>query len=77
MLTAIEDAITDFFPTGRHSHVREVLASYANMGSKTDALTTAKMQAMTDNPETMKILSDRADREISKAMKALNEPVGT
>lgn len=73
MLTAIEESIVSFFPTGRHSHAREVLASYANMASKTDELTTAKMSAMVSNPETMRMVSDQADREIAKAMKALTD----
>ena len=78
MLTAIEEAIVNFFPTGRHSHVQEVLASYANMGQKTDALTTAKMRSVMDNPQTMKLLSAKADREIETAIKNLTDsPVGT
>lgn len=78
MLEAVEGAIVSFFPTGRHSHVREVLASYANMGSKTDALTTEKMRSVTDNPKVMKALSDKADREIATAMQALTDlQVGT
>ena len=78
MLTAVEESIVSFFPTGRHSHVREVLASYANMGQKTDELTTAKMRSVMDNPQTMKLLSAKADREIETAIKTLTDsPVGT
>jgi hypothetical protein len=78
ILTGIEEGITSFFPSGRHSHVREVLASYANMGQKTDELTTAKMRSMMDNPQTMKLLSAKADREIETAIKSLTDsPVGT
>lgn len=73
MLSAVEDSIVNFFPTGRHSHVREVLASYASMGEKTDALTTAKMRSVTDNPQVMQALSDKADREIANAMKTLTD----
>lgn len=71
MLKAVEEAIVSFFPTGRASHVREVLTSYANMGSKTDELTTAKMQAILANPLTTKALSNRADQEIEKALQSL------
>jgi hypothetical protein len=71
ILTGIEEGITSFFPSGRHSHVREVLASYANMGSKTDELTTAKMRSVMDNPQTMKLLSVKADKEIERAMQSL------
>lgn len=78
MLTAVEDAIVSFFPTGRHSHVREVLTSYANMGSKTDELTTVKMQAVLADPRTMAAISNRADQEIAKAMQSMTDsPVGT
>jgi hypothetical protein len=71
MLTAIEESIVNFFPTGRHSHAREVLASYDSMASKTDALTTAKMQAVVNDPATMDMISRKADQDISKAMKTL------
>ena len=78
MLKAVEDAIVDFFPTGRHSHVREVLTSYADMGSKTDELTTAKMQAVLTDPRTMKAIDARADVEIAKALQSLTDsPPGT
>ena len=69
MLSAVESAIVNFFPSGRHSHVREVLASYGSMASKTDELTTAKVRSLMENPRTMEVLSDRADQEIQKAMK--------
>lgn len=78
ILTGIEESIVNFFPTGRHSHVREVLASFANMASKTDELTTVKMKAAIADPATMKLVSDQADREIAKVMKALSDsPPGT
>ena len=78
MLKAVEEAIVGFFPTGRRSHVREVLASYANMGSKTDELTTAKMQAVLADPRTMKAIDARADQAISKALQELTDsPPGT
>jgi hypothetical protein len=78
MLTAAEEAIVGFFPTGRHSHVREVLTSYANMGSKTDELTTVKMQAVLADPRTMTAISVRADQEIAKALQTLTDsPPGT
>jgi len=73
MLTAIEESIVNFFPTGRHSHAREVLASYAGMASKTDELTTVKIRTIVNDPATMQIVSDRADREIAKAMKTLTD----
>lgn len=77
MLSAIEESIVCFFPTGRHSHAQEVLASFAHMASKTDALTIAKMQGLTNNPQTMQMLSDRADREIEKAVREMSVIPGT
>jgi len=78
MLTAIEESIVSFFPTGRASHVREVLASYANMGSKTDALTIAKIQMVADDPRTIKAMNERVDREIEKALSTMRDsPAGT
>lgn len=78
MLTAVEEAIVNFFPTGRASHVREVLTSYAAMGSKTDELTTVKMQAVMADPRTMNAISTRADQEIAKALQSLTDsPPGT
>jgi hypothetical protein len=77
-MTAIEESIVSFFPTGRASHVREVLASYANMGSKTDALTTAKIHSVINDPILAKKLSDKADIEIDRAMqKLIDSPLGT
>jgi hypothetical protein len=77
-LKAIEESIVSFFPTGRASHVREVLASYANMGSKTDALTTAKIQSVINDPILAQKLSDKADIEIDRAMqKLIDSPLGT
>jgi hypothetical protein len=78
MLTAIEEAIVSFFPTGRASHVREVLASYANMGSKTDALIIAKIQKVADDPRTTKAMNERVDQEIEKALTTMTgSPPGT
>lgn len=71
MLSAVEAAIVSFFPTGRHSHVREVLASYQSMGTKTDELITAKMSAVIQDPATTRMMSNMADAEIAKATKAM------
>lgn len=70
-ISAIEESIVSFFPTGRASHVREVLTSYGSMASKTDALITAKMQSVSSDPRVMRAMEDKADREISKAMDTL------
>lgn len=78
ILKAVEESIVSFFQTGRHSHVREVLASYENMGSKTDELTTVKMQMVLTDPRTINAISKRADQEIEKAMQGMiDSPLGT
>lgn len=73
MLKAISEAITSFFPSGRHSHVAEVLAAYEKMGTETDELTTAKLTRLLSDPATKKMLSDVADRKISEAMTTLRQ----
>jgi hypothetical protein len=78
MLAAIEESIVNFFPTGRASHVRDVLTSYGNMGGKTDELTTAKMRSLSEDPRLKKALSDKVDIAIAQAMQSLiDSPVGT
>lgn len=80
MLKAIQEAIANFFPTGRASHVAEVLAGYEKMGRETDELTTEKMQALLSNPATLQRISDVADLQIEEAMKNLSQtslPRGT
>jgi hypothetical protein len=77
-LKAIEESIVSFFPTGRASHVREVLTSYANMADKTAGLITAKMHSVMDDPRLAKTLNDKADIEIDRAMQRLIDlPLGT
>ena len=77
-LSAIEESIVSFFPTGRASHVRGVLTSYGSMASKTDALTTATMQSVMDDPRVMRAMDEKVDKEISKAMQTLiDSPLGT
>lgn len=75
MLSAVQEAVVSFFPTGRASHVAEVLASYAKMGDETDALTTEKLRKLMDNPATRQRISDVADEEIQKALENLSQTV--
>lgn len=71
MLGAIEAAVVNFFPTGRASHVREVLAGFADMAAKTDELTIAKMSRVKNDPRTMQAMSDKADQAIDQALETL------
>jgi len=79
ILEAVQKAVVNFFPSGRHSHVQEVLTSYAEMGTKTDELATAKMRGVIQNPLVMKKINEAADREIGIAIEKMNpdEPPGT
>jgi hypothetical protein len=71
MLGAVRDAVIGFFPSGRASHVREVLAKFDQMSATTDRLAETKMAAVIDNPKTMAILDAKADEIMEKAMKEL------
>lgn len=68
MLGAIKDAIVDFFPTGRASHVREVLTKFEEMNAKTDEIALAKMLQILQDKRTTETLSSKADEEIQKAL---------
>ncbi len=78
MLAAVEESIVSFFPTGRHSHVREVLAGAAGMAVNLDKLTTVKMRQVLENPLTLDAISKKADIEIQAAMtRLIGSPPGT
>ncbi len=66
ILDAVRDSIIGFFPTGRASHVQEVLAKYDEMNGKTDELTIAKMTQILKDPKTSQRLSSRLDKEMEK-----------
>jgi hypothetical protein len=71
MLDALRDAVVNFFPSGRASHVREVLSKFDQMGEKTDQLATAKMQQVMDDPKVMQTLDAEADRVITETLASL------
>jgi len=73
MLEALQGAVIGFFPSGRASHVREVLEKFGLMNEKTDQLATAKMQQILDNPQVMKSLNAKADEVISDAIKKMTD----
>lgn len=73
MLAAVQEAIVSFFPTGRASHVAEVLAGFVKMGEETDALTTEKMRALLNDPATRQRISEVADLQIKEAMQNLSQ----
>lgn len=68
MLDAVREAIIGFFPSGRASHVREVLTGYDEMGTKTDELMLAKMKKVLSDPETIERLRTMGEEECDRAI---------
>ena len=68
MLAAVRDSIIDFFPSGRASHVREVLTKYEEMAAKTDEIAVAKMEKVLSDPETARIIQSEGDREYDRML---------
>lgn len=68
MIDAVREAIIGFFPTGRASHVREVLTRFDEMNEKTDELSVAKMKELLADPSVAKRLEEKATREIAAAL---------
>ena len=80
MLEAVADAIVNFYPTGRHSHVREVLTKFQEMSEVTDSIARTKMGQILADPNTAKRLNNRADKEFDRVMEEmfpLNSVAGT
>jgi hypothetical protein len=74
MLDALRDAVIGFFPSGRASHVREVLQKFDHMSDKTDQLAAAKMQQVMDDPKVMEAIGTKADEVISQTMSRMMAP---
>jgi len=78
MLAAVGESIIDFFPSGRASHVREVLTAGEEMAAVTDQIASAEMLSTIQNPETKTRLSSLAkceiDRAIAELMKSTSRP---
>lgn len=70
ILEAVKEAIIDFFPTGRASHVREVLTKYQEMAAKTDQLAVEKINEMIADPAVMERLRKKAGEDITVALDA-------
>lgn len=68
IIEAVEDSIVNFYPSGKHSHVRGVLTKFREMASKTDQLAIAKMTKLIEDPKSIELIGKRADREIAEAM---------
>jgi len=77
MLDALRDAVINFFPSGRASHIREVLRKFDQMSEKTDELAEVKMQQVMDDPRVMTELNSRADQVINRAIETMGQSAGT
>lgn len=71
MLEAVKDAVIGFFPSGRASHVREVLAKFDQMAQTAERLAESKMLALMEDPRTSEAMSRKADEVVKQAMKQL------
>lgn len=77
MLDAVRDAVVSFFPSGRASHIREVLTKFDQMSIKTDELALLKTQQIMDDPRVMMELNAKADRLISQTIETMGQNAGT
>lgn len=71
MLDAIRDAVISFFPSGRSSHIREVLSKFDQMASKTDEMAELKMQQVLSDPRLATKLKQKADLVIDQEIEKL------
>lgn len=62
MIEAISEAIINFFPSGRHSHVREVLTRMDEMSLKSDEIAASKLAIIVSDPQVIAKLKAKADR---------------
>lgn len=89
ILEAIKEAIVNFYPSGRASHVREVLTKFDEIAEAADKLMLAKLTQMqptmlakmkvkSDDPKLMSMFDKAADDEWDEAMRkvfpTLSEP---
>jgi hypothetical protein len=68
MLEAVRDAVIGFFPSGRASHVREVLAKFDQMGAKTDQIAESKIAQLMEDPKVMAAINRKANQVVDQAI---------
>lgn len=69
MIEAISEAIINFFPSGRHSHVREVLTRMDEMSMKSDEIAASKLSMIVSDPQVISKLKAKADRLFDEEMR--------
>lgn len=73
MLEALSEAIINFFPSGRHSHVREVLAMMDVMSLKSDEIATSKMSMIMRHPLATEMMEREAEIVFNEAIQKISE----
>lgn len=71
MYEALKEAIIDFFPTGRASHVRGVLAKNEEMATETDKIKIEQMQEVLADPKTMERIRTKVGTTREKLIEQL------
>lgn len=71
MYEALKEAIIGFFPTGRASHVREVLAKNEEMATETDRIKIEQMEEVLADPKTMERIRTKVGTTREKLMEQL------
>lgn len=71
MIEAVGDSIVNFYPSGRHSHVREVLQKFREMNDKTDEIAIAKMSAILKDTKTTELIEKKADQLFAKGLETI------
>jgi hypothetical protein len=71
MLDAVREAIIGFFPTGRASHVREVLAQMEEMAMKTDEIAAQKLAIVISDPQIIAKLRSQCDQMFNQEIERI------
>jgi hypothetical protein len=71
MLDAVREAIIGFFPTGRASHVREVLARMEEMAMKTDEIAAQKLAIVISDPQIIAKLRSQCDQMFNQEIERI------
>lgn len=73
MYEALKEAIVGFFPTGRASHVRGVLAKNEEMSNETDKIKIEQMEQVLADPRTMERVRSKVGMKRQELLDALFE----
>lgn len=71
LIEAVGASIVNFYPSGRHSHVREVLQKFSEMNDKTDQIAVAKMASILKDTKTTELIEKKADQLFAKGLETI------